>query len=95
MEFPQPVRLRLQDGETIVKSVAGAQTILTERWPVAPGPRHRDAIETCLKVLDGHRSTIDAQNAIIEAAAEAKILIEPPDAEAGTVPNDRGAVQRT
>ncbi|MGO4842821.1 DUF982 domain-containing protein, partial [Rhizobiaceae sp. 2RAB30] len=38
------------------------------------GPRHRDAVDTCLKVLDGHRSTIDARNAFIEAAREAHIL---------------------
>ena len=31
-------------------------------------------VETCLKVLDGHRSTEDARRALIEAAKECDVL---------------------
>ncbi len=47
----------------------------SSNWPNR-GPRHADALEACLKVLDGHRSTIDAQNAFVEAAREASILLQ-------------------
>ena len=43
-------------------------------WPADRGPRHRDALDACLKVIDGHRSTIDAEKAFTEAAREADIL---------------------
>ena len=43
-------------------------------WPLNRGARHRDAVETCLKVLDGHRSTEDARRALIEAAKESDVL---------------------
>lgn len=76
MDFQQSVSLRLDGGDVNVMSVDQAQQVLADQWPAEPGPRHRDATETCLKVIDGHRSTIDAQNALIEAALEAGILIE-------------------
>lgn len=43
-------------------------------WPANRGPRHRDALDACLKVIDGHRSTVDAEKAFTEAAREADIL---------------------
>lgn len=43
-------------------------------WPAKRGPRHRDALDACLKVIEGHRSTIDAEKAFTEAAREADIL---------------------
>jgi hypothetical protein len=45
-------------------------------WPADRGPRHRDALDACLKVIDGHRSAIDAEKAFTEAAREAGILEE-------------------
>jgi hypothetical protein len=57
--------------------IAGAREaseFLMADWPTERGPRHRDALETCLKVLDGHRSTMDAKQALIDAASEAGIL---------------------
>jgi hypothetical protein len=57
-----------------VADVIQARDILTECWPVERGPRHRDALETVLKVIDGHRSTQDAEIALRDAAREADIL---------------------
>jgi hypothetical protein len=47
-------------------------------WPGERGPRHRDAIDACLKVLEGYRSTIDAEKAFADAAIEAGFLLEGP-----------------
>lgn len=76
MNFETPVVLQIDGAHTSVRSIAQAQKILTEGWPIEGGLRHRDAVETCLKVTDGHRSTIDAQNALFEAAQEAGILVQ-------------------
>jgi hypothetical protein len=40
---------------------------------------HRDALDACLKVLEGHRSTIDAERAFREAVQRARILGRPAD----------------
>jgi hypothetical protein len=47
-------------------------------WPAERGPRHRDALDACLKVIEGHRSVIDAEKAFAAAAREADILEEGP-----------------
>ncbi|WP_274629311.1 DUF982 domain-containing protein [Arvimicrobium flavum] len=64
------IELRPQQALTI-SGVRQALRVLTEDWPQARGPRHRDAVETCLKVIDGHRSASEIRRVLIEAAAEA------------------------
>jgi hypothetical protein len=39
------------------------------------GERHRDALDTCLKALEGYRSTADARRALVEAARESEVLV--------------------
>ncbi len=73
--FPAAVQVssrRLGD-RAIGRVSEAAQTLMDVRWPVR-GPRHRDAVETCLKALDGHRSADDARARFVEAAEEAGIL---------------------
>lgn len=73
--FQEPVMISLDQGGPIaVGSTRQATDLLLTQWPALRGPRHRDAVDACLKVLDGHRSTVDARNAFIEAAEEAGIL---------------------
>ncbi|WP_353640875.1 DUF982 domain-containing protein [Mesorhizobium sp. WSM2239] len=74
--FQQPVRVSLdQGGEPIaVRDTRQAADLLLTQWPASRGPRHRDAVDACLKVLDGHRSTIDAYDAFRAAAEEAGVL---------------------
>jgi Protein of unknown function (DUF982) len=43
-------------------------------WPGKRDERHRDALDACLKVLAGHRSTEDAEKAFREAAQLTGIL---------------------
>ena len=77
--LPHPLRLGINGGtQRDVESVEGALALLTSAWPEsARGPRHRDAVETCLKVIDGHRSAADAESALRLAAEEAGFEVQP------------------
>ncbi|MBD0416202.1 DUF982 domain-containing protein [Oryzicola mucosus] len=74
--FSQPVVLHIPSikRDVHIRDASQALNSLTSLWPSQRGARHRDAVETCLKVLDGHRSAEDARMALIEAAREAGLL---------------------
>jgi hypothetical protein len=74
--FSRTVRIQLAAFGNVrsVSDTHEALDCLIYCWPGERGPRHRDAIDACLKVIDGHRSTIDAEKAFVEAAREAGIL---------------------
>lgn len=75
--LPHPVHLTLDGSNLSVATVREAHDLLTTRWPEgARRPRHRDAVDTCLKVLDGHRSAVDAEMALREAVKEAGVPLE-------------------
>jgi hypothetical protein len=74
LKFSDPITVRLDGDDLLVEDVYQARNILIGSWPGERGPRHRDALETCLKVIDGHRSTIDAEMRFRDAAREAGIL---------------------
>ena len=44
-------------------------------WPGERDQWHRDALDACLKVIEGYRSTADAETAFREAADRAGILL--------------------
>ena len=72
--FAEPVNILLAQRLIAVGSTRQAADLLIDvDWPER-GPRHREATEACLKVLEGYRSTEDARNAFIEAAREAAVL---------------------
>lgn len=72
----QPVTLAFAGQSHRVASVREAYVLLTTGWPEeARGDRHRDAADACLKVLDGHRSAIDAEQALRDAALEAGMAV--------------------
>ncbi|MFI0843220.1 DUF982 domain-containing protein [Mesorhizobium sp. IMUNJ 23232] len=77
MKFDHPVTVGIDGKQIVVDDAAHARDVLIERWPGKRGPRHRDALETSLKVIDGHRSTVEAEIRFREAAREAGILAEP------------------
>lgn len=69
-----PVEIAGPDGVRRIGSVLEAKQLLADTdWPVR-GPRHEDAVDACLKVIDGHRSASDARRAFEDAAREAGIL---------------------
>ena len=75
--FEEPVTVELgQVGRyRQIRTTREATDCLLTVWPLNRGPRHRDAVDACLKVLDGHRSTIDAREAFIEAAKESDVYV--------------------
>ena len=75
--LPATIHLSFLGAEHAVTTVREAYDLLTTEWPEdARGPRYDDATGACLKVLDGHRSVVDAVDALRAAAAEAGIAIE-------------------
>lgn len=76
--FAIPVRIRFGPGNVceVSTTMEAAELLANVDWPGERGRKHEDAVETCLKVLDGHRSTIDARNAFAEVARMAGILLE-------------------
>jgi hypothetical protein len=75
--FQPPVTLEFgrSNARRRIASAREAAECLMTIWPLQRGPRHRDAVETCLKVLDGHRSASEARRALIEAANESHIPV--------------------
>ena len=78
--FEKPVTLELGRIGTYrrIYTTREAADCLMTVWPLNRGQRHRDAVDTCLKVLEGHRSTADARRALIEAAKESDVLAPEP-----------------
>lgn len=76
--FDTPVRVQFGPGDfrEVTSTMAAAELLADIDWPGDRDRKHRDAVDACLKVLDGHRSTVDARNTFIEAARGAGILIE-------------------
>lgn len=76
--FDSPVRVLLSPGDarSVGSTLEAAELLANIAWPGERDAKHREAVEACLKVLDGHRSTIDARNAFVEAARVAGILVE-------------------
>lgn len=74
--LPSPVVLSHGPDARELSTVQDLLDALTLMWPEeARGARHRDAVETCLKVIDGHRSTADAVMALQAAAEEAGLSL--------------------
>ena len=73
-EFAQSVAVDGPAGRIDVGSAQQAYDMLSDpSWPER-GPAHEEAVETALKVLDGHRSTVDSHDTFVRAAKEAGIL---------------------
>lgn len=75
-EFEQAVMIDSSGGPVEVTTAQEAYDVLSDpAWPDR-GPAHEEAVETALKVLDGHRSTVDAYDTFLRAAKEAGNLVE-------------------
>ena len=75
--LPAPLRLSLHGEDHMVATVREAYDFLTTHWPEdARDQRYDDATGACLKVLDGHRSAVDAADALRAAAEEAGISLQ-------------------
>lgn len=76
IEFASPVTIAGPDGTVRVEDAKQAFDLLSApAWPDR-GREHEEAVETALKVIDGHRSAVDARDALVRAAQKADNLIE-------------------
>lgn len=74
--FEPPVRLTGPDGPVTIRTAQEAFEMLSGTdWPER-GIEHEQAIDAALKVVDGHRSAVDARDALVRAAREAGNLAE-------------------
>jgi hypothetical protein len=76
--FDRPVAVsRGTAGETlkIASAEQAADLLMSADWPGERDEWHRDAVDACLKVIEGYRSTEDAEKAFRQAAARAGILL--------------------
>jgi hypothetical protein len=74
--FEHPVAVLIDGRKIVVASASQAESLLSSDWPKERGPRAEDALATCLKVMEGYRSTVDAEVAFRDAAREAGILAD-------------------
>jgi hypothetical protein len=58
----------------IASADQAADLLMSADWPGERDEWHRDAVDACLKVIEGYRSTEDAEKAFRQAAAKAGIL---------------------
>lgn len=74
--FTHAIRVRFREHGRIRTVVDTHQALdcLMYWWPDNHGPRHRDALDACLKVIDGRRELEDAETAFKAAALEADLL---------------------
>ena len=76
IEFDRPVQLSGPDGPVSIGTAKEAFDVLSDpNWPDR-GIDHQQAIDVALKVIDGHRSAVDARDALVRAAREAGNLAE-------------------
>ncbi|MCO5161509.1 MAG: DUF982 domain-containing protein [Mesorhizobium sp.] len=72
--FATPVIVLIEGRDVIIEGAAQAAALLADvRWPGRRDDLHAEALETCLKVLEGHRSTEDARARLVDAALAAGI----------------------
>jgi hypothetical protein len=60
----------------IASAEQAAELLMSAAWPGERDEWHRDAVDACLKVIEGNRSTEDAEKAFRQAADKAGILAE-------------------
>ena len=81
--FSRPILVRAEpDDLRSIVSVDQAAEFLMSGWPAERDDWHRDAVDACLKVLEGYRSTADAERAFREAAQRAGIMVSDEDRDA-------------
>jgi hypothetical protein len=67
--FSSPVLVRLGAVLRTIASAEDAAAFLVAEWPGERDAFHRDAVDACLKVLEGYRSITDAETAFRDLVA--------------------------
>jgi sugar/nucleoside kinase (ribokinase family) len=74
--FEEPVSVTTDAGERLVSSAREAAEMLLYDWPIGETAIRIQARISCMKVLAGSEPPASAREAFMQAAEEAKILIQ-------------------
>jgi hypothetical protein len=74
--FEKPVSVATGTGERLVASAREAAEMLLYDWPIGETATRIQARMSCMKALAGSEPPAFAREAFVQAAEEAKILIE-------------------
>jgi hypothetical protein len=75
-EFDAAVLVESPEGPVAISNAQEAFLLLSgPHWP-RRDLLQKEAIETALKVMDGHRSAVDARDALVRAARSAGNLLQ-------------------
>ena len=76
--FHRPVTVQTGriDRERLVLTTRDAAEVLLKDWPLAESRKRARAMELCLKVIRGEQPPHVARRAFVEAAREARVLVE-------------------
>jgi hypothetical protein len=78
--FSRPILVRIGASEIRpIGSAEEAAEFLVSEWPGVRDSWHRDAVDACLKVLEGYRSTVDAERAFLDVVQRAGIAADQSD----------------
>jgi hypothetical protein len=64
------------DRERVVRGTRDAAEMLLRHWPLSESRKRARAMEICLRVIRGEKPPSAARRAFVEAAREARVLIE-------------------
>jgi hypothetical protein len=76
--FHRPVAVSHGTGGKTLKIESADQAadlLMSADWPGERDEWHRDAVDACMKVIEGYRSTEDAEKTFRQAAEKAGILL--------------------
>jgi hypothetical protein len=73
---PVSVAVGITGDAHYIMSARQAAALLTEHWPAKGTPKHRDALVACQDAQHGAKSADAARASFVEAALEARVLIE-------------------
>lgn len=76
--FHRPVTVQTGriDRERLVLTTRDAAEVLLKDWPMPDSPKRARAMELCLRVIRGESPPHLARRAFVEAAREARVLVE-------------------
>lgn len=76
--FHRPITVQTGriDRERVVLTTRDAAEILLRHWPLPDSRKRARAMELCLSVIRGERAPNIARRAFLEAAREARVLVQ-------------------
>lgn len=76
--FHRPVTVQTGriDRERVIRTTRDAAEVLLRNWPLPESRKRSRAMDLCLRVIRGEQPPSAARRAFVQAAREARVLIE-------------------